>query len=194
MTINVTPNKVFPAYLFRANAMRTACADEWFGLSTRVSVNEFISLLWHFDVNWMTANNHFGKTLTIFVHLFSQRMRIKWWLRWVFTNDREILSLVLCVCVRPDDWLWFSGLMMGGNMICSGAKDYCITASGGQVHAYFMVCVMEQKMIRQNNETKLLKKDQSCGAIVIVWNEWVESSAPNFRASSHNMKNGAGIA
>lgn len=63
-----------------------------------------------------------------------------------------------CACVWSDGWLWFSGLIMGGNMISVGKKDHFITASRGQVHMFMW---WEVKMIWKNNETKLLKSDKS---------------------------------
>lgn len=148
--------KCFLCTFYRCSACYSiyCYADEWFGLSTRVFANEFIPLQWHFDVNWMTANNHFGKALTIFVHLFSMKMRVKWWLWLVLQGTEKYCHLIcfrvcecvrVCVCVWSDGWLWFSGLVMGGNMISSGEKDYCIAASGGQVHT-FMVWDMEKNV------------------------------------------------
>lgn len=70
-----------------------------------------------------------------------------------------------CACVWSDDWLWFSGLIMGGNMISVGKKDHFRTASRGQVHMFVW---FEVKMIWKNNETKLLKSDKSFCAIAMA--------------------------
>lgn len=45
------------------------------------------------------------------------------------------------------------------------------------------------KMIRKNNETKLLKSDKSSAQ----W-EWTDGKLCNENSASQNMKNGAGIA